>query len=130
MFLYSVTQGMAGGGAWSAPDCALTKHSIHLKVSQEVYLMESILGVEEARRVLGALVSKVNLDRGVVVITRRAREKAVLMNYDEYTKLRELASEATGRKASDALARIRASVREAAVPESVIGEVIDEVRSR
>ncbi len=92
--------------------------------------MESILGVEEARRVLGALVSKVNLDRGVVVITRRAREKAVLMNYDEYTKLRELASEATGRKASDALARIRASVREAAVPESVIGEVIDEVRSR
>ncbi len=92
--------------------------------------MENMLGVEEARRVLGELVSRVSRERETVVITRRAREKAVLINYEEYRKLQELAAEATAKRVAEALARIRAGVAQAGIPESVVGEAVLEVRSR
>jgi len=105
-------------------------HPVRPKLKLEVKLMENMLGVEEARRILGELISRVSRERETVVITRRAREKAVLMNYEEYRKLQELAAEATAKRAAEALARIRAGVAEAGIPESVVGEAVREVRSR
>ena len=52
------------------------------------------------------------------------------MNYEEYRKLQELAAEATAKRATEALARIRAGVAQAGIPESVVGEAVREVRSR
>ena len=96
----------------------------------EVNLMEYVVGVEEARRSLGDMVSRVSRSKETVIIARRAREKAVLMGYEEYMRLRELAAEAASDRVAESLARIRDAVKEAGVSQSVVDEAIREVRSR
>lgn len=92
--------------------------------------MLDMLGVEEARRILGELVTNVCQRKEAVVITRRSKEKAVLLDYEEYRRLRGLEKEVAARRVADALSRIRRTVQDAGIPESVIQESIDEVRSR
>ncbi|MGE5541960.1 MAG: type II toxin-antitoxin system Phd/YefM family antitoxin [Bacillota bacterium] len=92
--------------------------------------MECILGIEEARRSLGEMVRKVSGTSETVVIARRVREKAVLMGYDEYRRLRDLAAEAASNKVAESLARIQEAVKEAGLPPSVVEEAVREVRSR
>ncbi|MGE5484692.1 MAG: hypothetical protein ACM3X4_06720 [Ignavibacteriales bacterium] len=65
-----------------------------------------------------------------VVIARRVREKAVLMGYDEYMRLRDLAAEAASNKVAESLARIQEAVKKAGLPPSVVEEAVREVRSR
>lgn len=64
------------------------------RLNLEVKHMENVMGVEEARRILGDLVGEVSRKREAVIITRRAREKAVLIGYDEHARLKEVAAEA------------------------------------
>ncbi|MEW5762509.1 MAG: type II toxin-antitoxin system Phd/YefM family antitoxin [Bacillota bacterium] len=92
--------------------------------------MENVVGVEEARRTLGRLIRRIVETGEQVIITRRAREKVVLMNYEEYKKLRELAAEVSAAKVSEALARIRTAVREAGLSAGVVDDALREVRSR
>ncbi len=92
--------------------------------------MEYILGIEDARRSLGEIVRKVSGTSETVVIARRVREKAVLMGYDEYRRLRDLAAEAASNRVADSLARIQGAVKEAGLPPSVVEEAVREVRSR
>lgn len=92
--------------------------------------MENVLGVEEARRLLGELVYRVNQGKEPVIITRRAREKAILMGYEEYRKLQDLAVEAAANRVAQALEKIHQKVNEAGVPPAVVEEAIREVRSR
>ncbi|WP_334110409.1 type II toxin-antitoxin system Phd/YefM family antitoxin [Thermodesulfitimonas autotrophica] len=92
--------------------------------------MENVMGVEEARRTLGRLIRRIVETGEEVVITRRAREKVVMMDYEEYKKLRELAAEASAAKVSEALVRIRTAVREAGLSAGVVDDALREVRSR
>lgn len=92
--------------------------------------MENVVGVEEARRTLGRLIRRIVETGEEVVITRRAREKVVMMDYEEYKKLRELAAEASAAKVSEALVRIRTAVREAGLSAGVVDDALREVRSR
>jgi len=92
--------------------------------------VENVVGVEEARRTLGRLIRRIVETGEEVVITRRAREKVVMMDYEEYKKLRELAAEASAAKVSEALVRIRTAVREAGLSAGVVDDALREVRSR
>jgi len=92
--------------------------------------VENVMGVEEARRTLGRLIRRIVETGEEVVITRRAREKVVMMDYEEYKKLRELAAEASAAKVSEALVRIRTAVREAGLSAGVVDDALREVRSR
>lgn len=88
------------------------------------------MGVEEARRILGDLVGEVSRKKVAVIITRRAREKAVLIGYEEYVRLKEVAVEAASARVAQSLARIHEAVRNAGIPPSVVEEAIREARSR
>jgi len=92
--------------------------------------MEDVLGVEEARRALGELVSDVSGTSKAVIITRRTREKAVLLGYEEYKKLQGMAATVSSMKVSESLSRIHAAVKNAGIPSSAVEEAVREVRSR
>ena len=96
----------------------------------EVNLMEYVIGVEEARRSLGEMVARVSRGRETVIIAKRAREKAVLMGYEEYKRLQGLAAQAASDKVAQALARIHDAAKEAGVSPAAVEEAIREVRSR
>ena len=92
--------------------------------------MEDVLGVEEARRALGDLVSDVSGTSKAVIITRRTREKAVLLGYEEYKKLQGMAATVASMKVAESLSRIHAAVKNAGIPSSAVEEAVREVRSR
>lgn len=92
--------------------------------------MEDVLGVEEARRTLGELVSDVSGTSKAVIITRRTKEKAVLLGYKEYKKLQDMAAAISSMKVSESLSRIHAAVKDAGIPSSAVAEAIRGVRSR
>lgn len=92
--------------------------------------MEQIMGVEDARRILGDLVSRVNKTKDPVIITRRAREKAVLLDYEAYLTLHKLAEQAKEQQVIAALERIQHAVAEEGIPYESVDEAIREVRSR
>lgn len=92
--------------------------------------MEDVLGVEEARRTLGELVSNVSGTNKAVIITRRTKEKAVLLSYEEYKKLQDMAATFSSMKVAESLSRIHVAVKNAGVPSSAVADAIQEVRSR
>ena len=92
--------------------------------------MEDVLGVEDARRKLGDLVRDASSTKKAIVITRRAKEKAVLLGYEEYKRLRDLADEASVARVSDSLLEIHTAMKDAGIPASVVAEAIRDVRSR
>ncbi len=93
-------------------------------------MLEYILGVEEARKNLGNLIADVARKKQPVVITRRTKEKAVLVNYEEYKKLEEMAESAAANDVSLALKRIRRSVAAEGLPIGSVEEAIREVRGK
>ncbi|SHF73817.1 antitoxin YefM [Desulfofundulus australicus DSM 11792] len=92
--------------------------------------MENIINVENARRILGDLISRVNENKQPVVITRRSKEKAILLDYDEYVRLKTLAEKAKEDRLIEALEKIQQAVAEAGIPYEAVAEAIREVRSR
>ncbi len=50
--------------------------------------MEKVVAIEEARRKLGKLVVEVASSRQPIIIARRNSERAVLLAYEEYERLR------------------------------------------
>lgn len=93
-------------------------------------MLEYILGVEEARKNLGDLIARVARKKQPVVITRRTKEKAVLINYEEYKKLEEMAESVAANEVSQALKRIRRSVAGEGLPIGAVEEAIREVRGK
>ncbi|MFH0802467.1 MAG: type II toxin-antitoxin system Phd/YefM family antitoxin [bacterium] len=93
-------------------------------------MLEYILGVEEARKNLGDLITRVARKKQPVVITRRTKEKAVLINYEEYKKLEEMAESVAANEVSQALKRIRRSVADKGLPIGAVEEAIREVRAK
>ncbi|MGI9861192.1 type II toxin-antitoxin system Phd/YefM family antitoxin [Moorella naiadis] len=92
--------------------------------------MEEILGVEEARRKLGRLVTKVAQNREPVIIIHKAKEKAVLLSYEEYKQLQNISAANAKQTVIQALQNIQEAVKKENLEQDVIEAAIHEVRSR
>jgi antitoxin YefM len=101
----------------------------NLKIDLEVNIMEEILGVEEARRKLGRLVTQVAQKREPVIIIHKAKEKAVLLSYEEYKQLQKLSAANAAQTVSKALKNIQEAVKKANLEQDVIESAILEVRT-
>jgi len=91
--------------------------------------MEKVVAIEEARKKLGQLVQEVASSRKPVVIARRNSERAVLLGYEEYERLKAHEGEAAEKRFQEALDRIHASVAKAGVKRAVVKEAIRKVRA-
>lgn len=90
--------------------------------------MEKLVPIEEARRTLGKLVVEVASSRQPVVIARRNSERAVLLAYDEYERLRTHEAKAAESRFNEALKRIHSAVGKAGLKPSVVREAIRKAR--
>jgi prevent-host-death family protein len=90
--------------------------------------MERFIGVEEARACLGRLVEEVAEGAEPIILARRGRARAVLVNLDDYgflkdEKFREARDELEG-----LLTGVRKRIGAAGVDRSVVDEAIAAVR--
>jgi len=90
--------------------------------------MEKIVAIEEARRTLGKLVLEVASSREPVIIARRNSERAVLLGYEEYERLRSQEAQMAESRFHEALKRIHSAVAKAGVRPEVVKEAIRTVR--
>ncbi|MDA2937971.1 type II toxin-antitoxin system Phd/YefM family antitoxin [Acidobacteria bacterium AH-259-A15] len=90
--------------------------------------MEKVVAVEEARRKLGKLVMEVASSRQPVIIARRNSERAVLLGYEEYERLRSHEAQMAESRFHQALERIHSAVAKTGVKPEVVKEAIRKVR--
>ncbi|MCL6449513.1 MAG: hypothetical protein K6U04_15480 [Armatimonadetes bacterium] len=62
------------------------------------------------------------------MITRRSKEKAILLDYDEYVRLKALAEKAKEDRLIEALEKIQQAVAEAGISYEAVTEAIHVVR--
>lgn len=91
--------------------------------------MEKIIGVDEARAKLGSLVKEVSNCGEPVIITRRSKDKAVLLGRDEYIKLKEMEAENARIKLRSVIKKIRDFIKEEGLSVGEVEEAIKVVRS-
>jgi len=91
--------------------------------------MEKVVAIEEARRKLGKLVLEVTSSRRPVIIARRNSERAVLMGYEEYERLKAQEAQAAESRFQEALDRIHYAVAKAGLKREVVKEAIRKIRS-
>lgn len=91
--------------------------------------MEYVVAIEEARKKLGKLVLEVASSRKAVVIARRSSERAVLMGYEEYERLKAQEAQAAESRFQEALDRIHSAVAKAGLKREVVEKAIRKVRS-
>lgn len=90
--------------------------------------MERVVALEQARRALGKLVHDVTARREAVIIAKKAQEKAVLVSYDEYARLKAAEAADAERRFLEALTRIHADVARDGLTPDLAEEAIREVR--
>lgn len=90
--------------------------------------MEKIVSVEAARKKLGELIVAVASRREPVIIARRNSERAVLLGYGEYERLRSQEAQAAEARFQAALDRIHSAVAKAGVKPAVVKEAIRKAR--
>ncbi len=88
--------------------------------------MERVIGVESARAKLGELVGE--LGQGPLFLTKRGAKVAVIVSTEEYEQLKADAAKAARARLRKHLIPIRASVKKAGLPESIVDEAIKEAR--
>ena len=91
--------------------------------------MEKVVAIEEARKKLGKLVLEVASSKKPIIIARRNSERAVLMGYEEYERLKAQEAQAAESRFQEALDRIHSSVTKTGLKREVVEEVIRKVRS-
>lgn len=91
--------------------------------------MEKVVAIEEARKKLGKLVLEVASSRRPVIIARRNSERAVLLGYEEYERLKAQEAQAAEGRFQEALDRIHSAVAKAGLKREVVEEAIRKVRS-
>ena len=91
--------------------------------------MDKVIALEEARKKLGRLVVEVASSRKPVVIARRNSERAVLLGYDEYERLKAHEAQAAESRFQEALDRIHSTVAKARLKREVVATAIRKVRS-
>lgn len=92
--------------------------------------MEKQVPIEEARRKLGRLVVEVASSRQPVIIARRNSERAVLLGYEEYERLRSQESQIAESRFQEALSRIHSAVAKAGIKPGAVKEAIRKIRRR
>lgn len=90
--------------------------------------MERVVALEQARRTLGKLLHDVTTHREAVIIAKKAREKAVLVSYDEYARLKAAEAADAERRFLEALDRIHADVARDGLAPELAEEAVREVR--
>jgi len=90
--------------------------------------MERFMGIEEARGKLGDLAQAVEQRGEPVVLTKRGRPLAVLLSRDEYGRFKLSETAAARAELERHLAKVRRSVKGAALKRSVVDEAIAAVR--
>lgn len=90
--------------------------------------MERIVPIEEARRKLGKLVVEVVSSKKPIIIARRNSERAVLVGYEEYERLRSHEAQVAESRFHEALERIHSAVAKARLKPEVVSEAIRKVR--
>lgn len=91
--------------------------------------MERVVAIEEARKKLGKLVLEVASSRRPVIIARRNSERAVLLGYEEYERLKAQEAQTAESRFQEALDRIHSAVAKAGLKREVVEEAIRKVRS-
>jgi len=91
--------------------------------------MDKIVAIEEARRKLGRLVLEVTSSRKPIIIARRKSERAVLLGYEEYERLKAHEAQAAESRFQEALDRIHSSVGKAGLKREVVAEAVRKVRA-
>ncbi len=90
--------------------------------------MERYLGIEEARAKLGSLADEVAEGGEAVVLSKRGRARAVLVDRDEYLRFKL----STAKEAREELARVleetRRRIDEAGLDSSLVDEAVDAAR--
>jgi len=90
--------------------------------------MERFMGIEEARAKLGDLAQEVEQRGEPVVLTKRGRPLAVLLNRDDYGRFKLAETAAARTELGRRLAKVRRSVKGTALKRRVVDEAIAAVR--
>jgi prevent-host-death family protein len=90
--------------------------------------MEKVVAVEEARRKLGRLIQEVATSKQPLIIARRNSERAVLLGYQEYERLKAQETQAAESRFQAALEQIHSAVRQAGIKRGVVKEAIRRAR--
>jgi antitoxin YefM len=91
--------------------------------------MERFVGVEEARARLGKLVEEVAESGNPVALTKRGRALAMIVGREEYSRIRQLASERARERLAKQLAQARRQIKAAGLDPSVVEEAIRAARA-
>lgn len=91
--------------------------------------MEKIVAIEEARKNLGRLVLQVASSTEPVIIARRNSERAVLLGYEEYERLKAQQDQVAESRFQEALERIHSATAKAGLKRKVVEEAVRKVRS-
>lgn len=88
--------------------------------------MERIIGINDARPKLTSLIESLADGDNPVILTINSEPKSVLLNYEDYLRLREAEKECKRLALKLALEKIRANAKEAGITEQ---DVLEEVRA-
>lgn len=88
--------------------------------------MERIIGINDARPKLTSLIESLAEGANPVILTINSEPKSVLLNYNEYRRLREAEKECKRLALKLALVKIRSNAKEANITEN---DVLEEVRA-
>ncbi|MDD3653999.1 MAG: type II toxin-antitoxin system Phd/YefM family antitoxin [Desulfotomaculaceae bacterium] len=88
--------------------------------------MENIIGINEARPKLTSLIESLAKGASPVVLTVNSEPKSVLLNYEEYKRLRQAEKECKRLSLKLALEKARANATANGITEN---DVLEEVRS-
>lgn len=91
--------------------------------------MERIIGINDARPKLTSIIESLDSGANPVILTVNSEPKSVLLNYDEYRRLREAEKECKRLAIKLALAKIRSGAREAGITEQDVSEEVRAVRN-
>jgi antitoxin YefM len=90
--------------------------------------VERTLGIEEARGRLGEIAEEVAASGDSVILARRGRARAILVDREEYARFKEHSSRAARAELQRLLPRVQAQVEEAGLDPRLIGRALDASR--
>jgi prevent-host-death family protein len=90
--------------------------------------MERTLGVEEARARLGELAEEVGAGGEAVVLTKRGRALAVLVDREQYARYKEHSSRVARSELQKLLPQIQAQIERVGLDRKMIRDAIDAAR--
>jgi antitoxin YefM len=96
----------------------------------EVTMVERIIGINEARPRLTSIIESLTLGAEPVILTVNSEPKSVLLNYEEYCRLRKIEKDCKRLALQLALEKIRSSAGKAEITEENVLEEVRFVRNR